>query len=99
MAWSSSVRPVVEIYLICARSAAGSAGQSLGAKFRFPNREMVSFERERLGIMLHVVNWTTFDQTGLRLGVFTRAPQHQPLCESPHLLRDTLVKSATLRYP
>jgi hypothetical protein len=48
MAWSSSVRPIVEIYLICARSAAGSAGQSLGAKFRFPNREMVSFERERL---------------------------------------------------
>jgi hypothetical protein len=48
MAWSYSVRPVVEIYLICARSAAGSAGRSLGAKFRFPNREMVSFERERL---------------------------------------------------
>src|SRR5580693_7882379 len=48
MAWSYSVRPIVEIYLICARSAAGSAGQSLGAKFRVPNREMVYFERERL---------------------------------------------------
>jgi hypothetical protein len=47
MAWLYPMRSAVGIFLICARSAAGSAGQSLGAKCRFPNRRIPSFERER----------------------------------------------------
>jgi hypothetical protein len=48
MAWLYLKRSAIGICPVCARSVAGSGRQSLATKFRFPNREMVYFERERL---------------------------------------------------
>jgi hypothetical protein len=45
MAWLDLKRSAVGISLNSARSAAESAGQSLVAKFRFPNRGMLSFRK------------------------------------------------------
>jgi hypothetical protein len=54
MAWLYPKRSAVGISLISARSAPGSGRQSLAAKFRFPDQQMVSFRKRAQSARWHL---------------------------------------------